>query len=166
MPLVSLRYQFRQPLAAPARAAYSWCTDFGPADGPLFPERTRRTVVHLSEDALIMTDTTYPGGRPRRIRRLVRLNPEERAWTNTHLDGPYRGSQYWYRIRADGPRRSHLEFFGLRLERSDRALSAAERARRSEACRRHDAGAWRRHLAPALARELRRSGEAIRPRPK
>jgi len=161
MTTISVRYHFRQPLAAPAPAAYAWCTDFGPADGALFSARTRRTVRWIAEDALVMTDTTYPGRRPLRIQRLVRLDPEARAWTNTHLDGPYRGSQYWYRVVADGARRSHLEFRGLRLEASARRLSAAEVDRRSAECRRADAGEWRRRLAPALARDVggRRSRE-------
>ena len=154
MPTVSVRYGFRQPLAAPANEAYAWCTDFGPEDGPLFSEPTRRSVRRISEDALVMTDTTGPEGRRRRIQRLVRLNPEERAWTSTHLDGPFRGSQYWYRILPDGPNRSHLEFRGLRLESSPRRLSAGDVARRVEDCRRTDSGEWRRWLAPALEKDL------------
>jgi hypothetical protein len=155
MPVISLRYRFRQALRAPAPEAYAWCTDFDPEDGALFSERTRRSVSRWNEDALVMTDTTYPEGRPRRIRRLVRLFPEERAWTNTHLDGPFRGSQYWYRVVADGPRRSHLEFTGLRLVTSPRTLSPTEVARRAEECRRSDSTEWRQRLAPALAEELR-----------
>jgi hypothetical protein len=155
MPIVSLRYRFRQPLRAPAREAYAWCTDFGPDDGKLFSEPTRRSVRPLSDDALVMTDTTYPRGRLLRIRRLVRLNPSELAWTNTHLNGPFRHSQFWYRIVSDGARKSHLEFQGLRLERSPRRLSAAERDGRAELCRRSDSEEWRRRLAPALERDLR-----------
>jgi hypothetical protein len=162
MPTVSLRYRFRQPLTASAADAYAWCTDFGPADGPLFSARTRRSVRWISEDALVMTDTTFPNRRPLRIRRLVRLNPEERAWTNTHLDGPYQGSQYWYRVVADGPSRSHLEFQGLRLEASRRRLSRPEAARRSEACRRDDSGEWKHRLAPALDRDLTPRPRSVR----
>jgi hypothetical protein len=154
VPVYSLRYKFRQPLSASAETAYAWCTDFGPDDGSLFAARTRRSVRFLSEDALVMTDLTYPRGRALRIRRLVRLNPAELAWTNTHLDGPYRHSQYWYRIVPDGPRRSHLEFVGLRLESSRHRLRASEIARRAEACRTEDSDEWRRRLAPALERDL------------
>ena len=156
MPILSLAYRFRQPLRAPAREAYAWCTDFGPDDGRLFSERTERSVRRLGDGALVMTDTTYPRGRPRRIHRLVRLHPSEMAWTNTHLDGPYRHSQYWYRIVSDGPGRCHLEFVGLRLEASRRRLSATETARRAEERRRSDSGEWRRRLAPALERDLAR----------
>lgn len=156
MPIVSLQYRFRQPFHVPADLAFRWCTDFGPADGKLYSEPTRRTVEWLNDDALVMTDTTHPEGRTRRIRRLVRILRPERAWTNTHLDGPFRHSQFWYRVVADGPRRSHLEFTGLRLETVPRRLSATALARRAEEVRRADSGTWRRQLAPALERELAR----------
>jgi hypothetical protein len=160
--VISLRYRFRQSFRVTAGDAYAWCTDFGPGDGPLFSERTRRSVRRLGEDALILTDTTYRHGRPLRIRRLVRLHPTEMAWTNTHLDGPYRNSQYWYRIVPDGARRSHLEFHGLRLEAALHRLSALQKARRVEECRRSDSAEWRRRLAPALEREMGRQTRGSR----
>ena len=162
MPTTSLRYSFRQPFPVAAPTAYAWCTDFGPEDGPLFSHPTRRSVRHLAPDALVLTDFT---GRPpnvRRIRRLVRTDGKELAWTNTHLDGPFRHSQYWYRVVPDGPRRSHLEFTGLRLVTVDRSLPPAEVARRAEEERRHDAREWREFLAPALERDCR--GAPARPR--
>jgi len=154
VPTSSLRYRFRQGFRVSASKAYTWCTDFRPDDAQLFRERTRRTIRRLNDDALVLTDTTYTGRRRVRIRRLVRLNPPEMAWTNTHLDGPFQGSQYWYRIAADGPRTSHLEFVGLRLETHPRALPPSETSRRAEACRRSDADVWRRTFAPALEREM------------
>ena len=154
MPLYSLQYVFRQPLNAPPKAAYSWCTDFEPADGKLFPVKWRRSVRRLSKDALVLTDTTYPAGRPRRIHRLVRLNPSEMAWTNTHLDGPFRHSQDLVRIVPDGPRRCHLEFRGFRLVTTPRALSTSGVARLTDLERRSDADLWRLRMAPALRRDL------------
>jgi len=154
MPIVSLRYRFRQPFRVSARAAYAWCTDFRAADARLFGDRRVRSVARISDDALVLTETTYPGGKRTRIRRLVRLLPERLAWTNTHLSGPYRDSQFWYRIVPDGPSRSHLEFDGLKLERVRRPAGAVEVARRAGAERRHDAASWRSRLAPALHAEL------------
>jgi hypothetical protein len=154
MAIVSLRYRFRQSFRVPARAAFGWCTDFGPSDGRLLSTRTVRSVRRLTDDALVLTDTTRPRGRRLRIQRLVRIDPAHLAWTNTHLDGPYRHSQYWYRIVPDGPDRSHLEFDGLRLETSTRPASAKVRAREAERNRRLDARTWRERLAPALERDL------------
>jgi len=156
MPILSLKYHFRQPFHVPAQAAFRWCTDFGPSDGKLFSNPTRRSVRWLNEDALVMTDTTRPEGRTLRIRRLVRIYREEMAWTNTHLDGPFQHSQYWYQVVPDGPRRSHLEYTGLRLVASPRAASKKEIERLSEELRRSDSGEWRDHLAPALEREVAR----------
>jgi hypothetical protein len=155
MPLVSLRFRFRQPFPVPARAAFAWCTDFGPGDGRLFESRTERRVKRLAADTLVLTDTTYPNGRRRRIRRLVRVHPAEMAWTNTHLDGPFRYSPYWYRIVPDGPRRSHLEFEGFRLVTRHGRTPASEVARLSAAERTADASTWRTLLAPALVRDVR-----------
>jgi len=154
MPIYSLQYGFRQPLCGPAWAAYAWCTDFEPDDGKLFPVKWVRSVRWLSKDALVLTDTTYPAGRPRRIHRLVRLNPSETAWTNTHLDGPFRHSQYWYRIVSDSSRGCHLEFRGLRLVTSPRPLSVSEIARLADRELRSDSELWRLRMAPALRRDL------------
>lgn len=162
MPQISLQYRFQQPFGVPARAAYAWCTDYGPDDAKLFFERTRRSMRGLGEHALIITDTTYPSGRPRKIRRLVRLFPSELSWTNTHLDGPFQYSQFWYRVVPDGSRRSHLEFRGLRLEQLGRALSPKETARRARALQVSDSSEWHESLAPALERDL---GGAFRDRP-
>ena len=154
MPVVSLRYHFRQPLRVPADDAFRWCTDFAPSDGDLFSHRTRRRVDWVAPDTLVMTDTTYPDGTLRRIRRLVRIFPEEKAWTNTHLDGPFRHSQFWYRIVPVGRGRSYLDFHGLKVETVDRPLSAAEVRRRAAENGRSDAAEWRGYLAPALESDL------------
>ena len=154
MPVNSVRFRFRQAFRVPARAAYEWCTDFRPSDGQLFEQKWRREVHHLSEDALILTETTWPGGRKRIIQRLVRLSSQDLAWTNTHISGPFRYSQYWYRIVPETSRRCHLEFTGMRLVRTPRALSTPEKAKLIEQERRDDSGLWRRRIAPALERDL------------
>lgn len=154
MPVESLRYRFRQRFRAPAGAAFAWCVDFQPSDGRLMRPNSRRAVRWLAPDTAVLTDTTYPEGRRRRIRRLVRIDFDHLAWTNTHLDGPFRHSQFWYRVVADGPRRSHLEFEGLKLETVRRRSSRANVARRAEAERRGDAGTWKRSIAPALDTDL------------
>ncbi len=154
MPISSLRYRFRQPLNVPAAAAFTWCTDFGPGDGRFFSVRTERTVRRLTDDTMILTDTTYPEGGRRRISRLVRIDAGQLAWTNTHLDGPFQNSQYWYRIVRTGPRTCYLDFRGFRLISTPRPISEAERSQRAEEERRGDAGMWRKHIAPALERDL------------
>jgi hypothetical protein len=148
--VVALRYRFRQPFRAPAREAFAWCTDYTSEDGGLFAVRTRRKVRWLAEDTCLMSDTTWPQGHARTITRLVRIDPSRLSWTNTHLNGPFRYSQFWYRVVPDGKARSHLEFTGLHLDLHATPLSARETARQAEAHRRSDGGEWRTRLAPAL----------------
>ena len=151
MVLISLRYRFRQKLRASARAAYAWCTDYEPADGALFSQKTRRTVRRLTEDAVILADVRYPKGQPRTIHRLVRLDPTSHSWTNTHLDGPYRHSQFWYRIVPAGTKASYLEFEGLQLTEVPAPIPPKEILRRARLLKRSDSAEWRDYLAPALA---------------
>jgi len=162
MPLYSLRFNFRQRLSAPQEAAFGWCTDFGPEDGKLFLVKSRRSVRRLTKDTLVLTDTTYPKGHPQRIHRLVRLSPSEMAWTNTHLDGPFRHSQYWYRIVSDGARSCHLEFRGFRLVTTARVLTASEVARLTDLERSTDSKLWRLRIAPALRRDIGPHGSVSR----
>ena len=154
MVLVSLRYRFLQKIRAPAREAFRWCTDFAPSDGALFSEKTQRSVLRLTDDAVILEDFRSPKGSPLRIRRLVRMDPRTRSWTNTHLDGPFRHSQFWYRIVADGPRACHLEFEGFHLMDVPKLPSAPEIRRRARWLQTHDSAEWRNHLAPALESDL------------
>ena len=109
-----------------------------------------RAVRRIAPDALVLMDVTSPNGRRRVIHRLVRIDASTLSWTNTHVDGPFRHSQYWYRVVPDGPRSSHLEFTGLRLVRVRAKLSPAEIRRRALAERTADSALWRGSLAPAL----------------
>jgi len=155
--LASYRYSFRQTFEVPARRAFEWCTDFSPEDGPLFEQRWIRSVKRLSDDTVVLTDRTFPKGKLRRIHRLVRIDAQRLAWTNTHLDGPFRHSQFWYRVVPDEARRSHLEFDGFQLENVARGPTPRGIARRSRELRTNDSRLWRERLAPALQAELRSS---------
>jgi hypothetical protein len=152
--LIELRYGFRQPFRASAPAAFRWCTDFRPADASLFEDGRTRAVRRLAPNTLAMTDTPARGSGQPRITRLVRIFPEELAWTNTHLTGPYRYSQFWYRVEPRGRDRSALEFRGLKIERRPRAVPPREVARLARAEGRSDAATWREQLAPALDRDV------------
>lgn len=158
MPVYSVRFRFRQPFRVPAKAAYAWCTDFQPGDARLFEQRWRRKVRHLSKDAILLTETTWPEGRARVIRRLVRLSPQDLTWTNTHVSGPFRYSQYWYRIVPDTPRRSHLEYTGLRLVRTSKRLTVSQQARLVGQERREDSTLWSSRIAPTMEREIAPDG--------
>ena len=154
MELTSLTFRFEQPFRVPAQSAFDWCTDFREADAAKFPYPLRRTLRWLTKDALLMTDISFPNGKRRRVQRLVRINRAERSWTNTHVAGPFLHSQYWYSIVPDGPRRSHLEFRGMRIIRTPTKLSSRSVERMSREERKDDATLWRKYLAPALEQDL------------
>ncbi len=152
MPLASIRYRFRQSLPASLEEAYRWCTDFRDDDSRYFPPGLRRRVKWLAPDTLTQEDRRKDGRRTVRKLRLIRLLPEQRSWSNTHLEGPNRFSQFFYRLRPKGPRRCVLEFTALHLERTARSLTDAERRRRARELARQDRAVWRR-FARAIAAE-------------
>jgi hypothetical protein len=148
-------YSFRVRLPVAARPAFRWCTDFGPGDAQWFSRPGRRQVRAVTENILLLTD--IPRGRDPavpRITRLVHIDPRTLSWTNTHVSGPRRHSQFWYRIHPEGPQRSSLEFWGHLLLRSSRPLTRRELRRVAAENRREDSRLWRRRLVPALRRDL------------
>ncbi len=153
MPLVAFEYRFRVPLPASAEAAYRWATDYAPDDWARMGQDGTRRVVPLADRTVLLIDTVRAGGRSVTKRRLVRLYPARRAWTNTHLAGPTRHSQFWYRIVPRGARGSVIEFTGLQVEPSSRRLPPAALARRAREVAREDRATWRR-LARVMGREL------------
>ncbi len=155
MPLVAFSYRFKVRLPLPADAAYRWATDYRPDDLAIMGEDGRRTVEELAEGTLLLTDTIRRGKVVVTKTRLVRLIPERRSWTNTHLAGPTRHSQFLYTIVPRGRRASRLEFTGLQVEPARTALSRAELAARARKVRDEDATLWRRHLVRAMAKDLR-----------
>jgi hypothetical protein len=109
----SVRYRFSQPFNVPAETAYEWCTDFRPDDPVRMGKVGTRRIRRINDDTLILTDI-IKGSREHK-QRLVRLNPDRLSWTNTHLNGSNKLSQFWYQIVSDGMQSSHLEFTGLRV---------------------------------------------------
>ena len=111
----STRYKFSQRFNMPAREAYSWCTDFQPEDVSLMGMKGRRSIRHISENAVVLTDRIYRDGSSFSKRRLVLLYPERLSWINTHLAGPNKHSQFLYEIIPEGKKASHLDFTGFQI---------------------------------------------------
>ncbi|MGA2663993.1 MAG: hypothetical protein ABSF83_03530 [Nitrososphaerales archaeon] len=153
----SVRYRFSQPFDFPAVAAYRWCTDYQPDDWALMGEEGTRKIEHINEDTLILTDTVTAGkDGPVTKERLVRLNPERLAWTNTHLAGPNKHSQFWYQIvegEGRGKKRqgSRLEFTGLQVYHGGAPPSPEKLAKMADRLVIVDSGAWK-----LLAEEMRK----------
>lgn len=145
MAAYTVRYGFRQRFHAPARAAYEWCTDFRPDDAAMAGRSTRRTVERLAPETLILRDLPAPGARAAAPKvRLVHLDPRTMSWTNTHIDGPARLSQFLYRTVPEGRTRSRLDFSGVELRRAARAPRPAALADEARRLRSEDYDLWRR----------------------
>jgi hypothetical protein len=108
-------YQFSQSFGFPAERAYEWCTDYRQDDWARMGKNGTRKIKRINEDTLILTDTVVGEGGTLTKQRLVRLNANRLAWTNTHLTGPNKHSQFWYQIVSQGKARSRLDFIGLQV---------------------------------------------------
>ena len=146
----SVSYEFDQPFEFPAKRAYDWCIDYRPDDWGRMGKRGTRRINRLNSDTLILTDTVVGKDGPVTKRRLVRLSPERMSWTNTHLAGPNKHSQFWYRIVERGNGKSRLSFIGLQVNYGKRP-SSAKIAKMAEELKTDDAGMW-----VLLAEEMRK----------
>jgi hypothetical protein len=147
-----IRYQFSQSFEVPAKAAYLWCTDYRPDDWRRMGKNGTRRITHLNEDTLILTDTVIEESGAVTKKRLVRLNADRLAWTNTHLGGPNKHSQFWYQIVAVGKDRSRLDFTGLQVNYGKRP-PASRITKMAEELRRDDSGMWT-LLAKEMSKDL------------
>lgn len=150
MPLVSLHFQFTQRFDRPAREVYEWATDFR-ADDPttVMGMPGARKVERLGQDTLLLTDRFGAPGKRVAKKKLIRLYPEYLRWTNTHVAGPSKHSQFLYELVADGPRACHLVFTGNQVIYPAKTPSPHALRRLVEEVRDQDAALWKR-LAAAM----------------
>jgi len=146
----TVHYAFSQAFNFPAKTAYDWCVDYKPDDWARMGLKGTRKVKRINEDTLILTDTVMGESGSVTKQRLVRLNPDRLAWTNTHLTGPNRHSQFWYQIVVEGRAKSRLDFIGLQVNYEKRP-SPARLAEMAEELATEDSGHWQ-----LLAKEMRK----------
>lgn len=150
----SFSYHFSQRFHVPALKAYEWCTDYDPLDPVLMHENAERRILHISESAIILTDTYHTGDRSTRKQRLVNLYPDRLSWTSTHITGPNKYSQFLYEIVPEGEKASRLEFRGLHIERASKEHSDGKGIELfADRLREADSAAWV-LLAAEMEREL------------
>jgi hypothetical protein len=152
--LVPVRYRFSQKFSVPVDEAFAWSIDYDPDDHALMGEEGRRKINRLAEDTFILEDArkTVEGWVEKT--RLIRINPERRSFSNTHISGPTLHSQFWYEFFPEGKNRSRLDFTGLLLLPSERKLSAKEVFSIAARERKGDSLAWRK-LARAMEADLK-----------
>ena len=148
----SVRYAFNQSLAAPAASAFYWCTDYQPSDLVIMKEKGKREVRKITDDTILLTETTRKNNRAITKTKLVRMNRESLSWTNTHIAGPNRHSQFLYKIIPEGKKHCRLYFQGLLVQYSRKPLYPQQLRKIAREERRGDSTVWR-HLAAALRQE-------------
>jgi len=148
----SVRYTFTQPLPLPAKEAFDWCTDYQPYDLVMMKEEGKRTIRKITEDTILLTESIPKQNKTTRRIKLVRLNRPELSWTNTHISGPNRHSQFLYRILPEGKTRSRLFFRGLYVCYSSKPIPRKQLQQLGREERRGDSTVWH-HLAAALSEE-------------
>jgi hypothetical protein len=116
-------------------------------------ESGKRQIENLSQDTIILTETSPSGKGGGQVtkKKLVRLYPARMFWTNTHIAGPNKYSQFLYQIVSEGKLKSRLDFVGLQVEH--RAMTKANAAALARKLRKEDSTAWR-FLAKAMDEEL------------
>src|SRR5208337_2680169 len=144
----SVKYGFSQSFKVSPQNAFEWCTDYTPYDLTIMRWKGKRRIRKLTHDTLLLTDTYFASQRPVTKNRLVRLNVPELSWTNTHISGPHRHSQFIYKIEPQGKNRSRLKFTGLLICYSPNPLAREKLRKIARDERRTDSKAWH-YLAAA-----------------
>jgi hypothetical protein len=161
MVLVPVRYSFTQRFSVPVEEAFRWSIDYDPDDFSLMGEEGTRKINRLSEDAFILEDARrMPEGMVEKTR-LVRVNHERRSYTNTHIAGPTIHSQFWYEFFPQGKTGSRLQFTGLLLYPSEKALSPKQVSEMAARERRGDSKIWK-NLAKAMEADMKKKARRTR----
>jgi len=155
MVLVPVRYSFTQKFSVPVEEAFRWSIDYDPDDFTLIGFEGRRKIKKLSDDTFILQDARKTDEGWVEKTRLVRINPERRSFTNTHITGPTLHSQFWYEFFPEGKGGSRLEFTGLMLYPSKKKLSSEHVAKMAAEERKDDSKIWK-NLAKAMEADLKR----------
>ena len=161
MLLVPVRYSFTQRFTVPVKEAFRWAIDYDPGDFSLMGEEGTRKINKLAEDAFILEDARRMAEGWVEKTRLVRVNHERRSYTNTHIAGPTVHSQFWYEFFPEGKRGSRLEFTGLLLYPSERALSSKQITELAAKERKGDSKIWK-NLARAMEADMKKASRTRR----
>ena len=142
MPL-SVHYYFSQCFKVPALKAYKWCTNYDPQDHALMGVNAKREILRISKNTIILTDTYPDKNKAIKKQRLVCLYPNQLSWTNTHLTGPNKYSQYLYQIVPETQMTCRLERASLQVEYGRKRLNKKEIESLAEKLRNEDSAAWK-----------------------
>jgi hypothetical protein len=155
----SLRYHFSQIFSIPPLEAYNWCTNYDSNDLTLMHQNGKREITHLTENTIILTDSFSNEKETIKKNKLVQLYPDRLSWTNTHLSGPNKYSQFLYEIKPENKSSSKLNYVGLQLEyKKPIKLGKKEMEAREIEQRNQDAAVWK-IIAKEMEKELGKTGQ-------
>ena len=150
----SLRYHFSQIFSIPPLEAYNWCTNYDSNDLTLMHQKGKREITHLTENTIILTDTISNEKETIKKKKLIQLYPERLSWTNTHLSGPNKYSQFLYEIKPENKNSSKLNYIGLQMEyKKPMKLGKKEIEAREIEQMNQDAAVWK-IIAKEMEKEL------------
>ena len=153
MHILTIRYDFSQQFDVPAEDAFKWCTDYREDDFSLMEMKGQRQIKKVSDDVIILTDIIHSNGKSTIKKKLVRLDAKRFFWSNTHLAGPNKHSQFLYQI-IPMKSKSRLEFTGLQVNYSKTKLSQKEINLIKREAEEEDSAIWKR-LAKAMEKDLK-----------
>ena len=151
--MLTIRYDFSQQFDVPAEDAFKWCTDYREDDFSLMEMKGQRQIKKVSDDVIILTDIIHSNGKSTIKKKLVRLDAKRFFWSNTHLAGPNKHSQFLYQI-IPMKSKSRLEFTGLQVNYSKTKLSQKEINLIKREAEEEDSAIWKR-LAKAMEKDLK-----------
>jgi len=151
--MLTIRYDFSQQFDVPAEDAFKWCTDYREDDFSLMGMKGQRQIKKVSDDVIILTDIIHSNGKSTIKKKLVRLDAKRFFWSNTHLAGPNKHSQFLYQI-IPMKSKSRLEFTGLQVNYSKTKLSQKEINLIKREAEEEDSAIWKR-LAKAMEKDLK-----------
>jgi len=111
-----------------------------------------RQIRKVSDGVVILTDTIFSNGKTVTKKKLVRIDAKKFFWSNTHLAGPNRHSQFLYQI-IPIEQKSKLEFIGLQVNYSETKVSQKEIKLVEDKAREKDSAIWKK-LAKRMEEEL------------
>jgi hypothetical protein len=147
-----VHYGFSQHFDFPPEEAFRWCTDYAPGDIELMGNKGRRKVKRLNDDTFVLNDKYKTKEGKVVKKRLVRIYPERRSWTNTRVSKDGRYSQFLYQIVAEEGEGSRLDFFGSQIFSGKKPGKAKLDAMAKQLVTEDSAG-WR-NLAKAMVNDL------------
>src|SRR3972149_4799812 len=151
----SIHYHFSQCFKVPALKAYEWFTNYDPQDHALMRVNAKREIRRVSDSAIVLTDVYYDKKQGIEKQKLVCLYPNQLTWTNTHLTGPTKYSQFLYQIVPENERACRLDFTGLQIQyNGKKRLNRKEVELLAEKLRGEDSAIWR-LLATEMEREFK-----------